>query len=55
MAPAILWPKAAEGATDPALLAAAAVTLAVGRWSGSVLGALAAGGAVLAAGLALGG
>lgn len=52
-APLVLWPAATDGAPDPARLAAAAATLAVGLWSKNVLYAIIAGLAVLYAGLAL--
>lgn len=40
IAPFILWPAATGGAPDAARLAAAAVTLGVGVWRKSVLGAV---------------
>jgi len=52
-APLVLWPAATDGAPDPARLAAAAATLAVGLWSKNVLYAIISGLAVLYAGLAL--
>lgn len=47
VAPAVVWPAATGGATDPARLAAALVTLAVGIAKRSVIGAILAGGATL--------
>ncbi len=53
VAPAVVWPPATGGDPDPARLAAAAVTLAVGALTRSVIGAVLAGLATLYAGLAL--
>ncbi|MFN4128709.1 MAG: AzlD domain-containing protein [Paracoccaceae bacterium] len=47
VAPAVLWPAATGGETDPARLAAACVTLAVGIATRSVIGAILAGGVTL--------
>jgi len=47
VAPAVIWPAATGGTADPARLAAAIVTIAVGWWSRSLLGAMAAGAATL--------
>lgn len=47
VAPAVLWPTATQGHTDPARLLAAIVTLGVGLMSRSMFGAIAAGLAVL--------
>lgn len=47
IAPLVLWPAATGGETDPARLAAAAVTLAVGLLTRSIFGAIAAGMGVL--------
>ena len=47
VAPAVLWPAATGGQTDPARLAAACVTLAVGIATRSVIGAILAGGMTL--------
>lgn len=47
VAPAVLWPAATGGETDPARLAAACVTLAVGIATRSVIGAILAGGMTL--------
>jgi len=47
VAPAVLWPAATGGDTDPARLAAACVTLAVGIATRSVIGAILAGGVTL--------
>lgn len=47
VAPAVLWPPATGGETDPARLAAACVTLAVGLVTRSVIGAILAGGVTL--------
>lgn len=54
IAPGILWPAATGGAPDAARLVAAAVTVAAGLLTRSVLGAILAGGAALALGLAAG-
>ena len=53
VAPLALWPAATGGQTDPARLLAALATVAAGLWTRSVLGAMAAGAAVLYAVLAL--
>lgn len=47
VAPLVLWPPATGGETDPARLAAAAATLAVGMLTRSVFGAIAVGMGVL--------
>ncbi|HFQ14811.1 MAG TPA: AzlD domain-containing protein [Rhodobacteraceae bacterium] len=47
VAPLVLWPEATGGQPDPARLAAAAVTLAVGLFSRNVLAAILSGGATL--------
>lgn len=47
-APLVVWPAATDGQTDPARLAAAIVTLAVGYVTRNLYAALAAGAAVLA-------
>ncbi|MDZ4095999.1 MAG: AzlD domain-containing protein [Paracoccaceae bacterium] len=47
VAPAVLWPAATGGETDPARLAAALATVAVGFAFRNVLVAILAGGAVL--------
>jgi hypothetical protein len=47
IAPAVLWPPATGGLTDPARLIAASVTLFVGVAFRSVIGAILAGGAAL--------
>ncbi len=47
VAPAVLWPQATGGDTDPARLAAALVTLAVGIIWRSLIGAILAGGCTL--------
>ena len=51
VAPLVLWPEATGGAPDPARLAAAAATLAVGASTRSVVGAVLAGMVALYAGL----
>lgn len=43
LAPLVLWPQATGGATDPARLLAAAVALAIGAATRSVLGAITGG------------
>ncbi|MFY0596904.1 MAG: AzlD domain-containing protein [Cognatishimia sp.] len=43
VAPLVLWPAATDGQLDPARLAAALVTLAVGYWRKNILFAVAAG------------
>jgi branched-subunit amino acid transport protein len=50
-APLVLWPAGSGGATDPARLLAALVTLAVGLWTRNLLAAFFAGAVVLYAGL----
>ena len=52
VAPGVLWPAATGGETDPARLAAALVTLAVGVATRSTMGAIVAGGITLFALLA---
>lgn len=47
VAPQVLWPNATGGETDPARLAAAAVTLAVGVLTRNVIGAILSGAATL--------
>ncbi|QFT57530.1 Branched-chain amino acid transport protein (AzlD) [Sulfitobacter sp. THAF37] len=47
VAPQVIWPNATGGETDPARLAAAVVTLAVGILSKSVIGAILSGAATL--------
>lgn len=47
VAPLVVWPEATGGAADPARLAAAAATLAVGAATRNVLAAVLAGFAVL--------
>lgn len=47
VAPLVVWPAATGGQPDPARLAAAAVTVAVGAWTKSVLAAIVAGAAAL--------
>lgn len=47
VAPAVLWPAATGGQTDPARLAAALATIAVGVLTRNVLAAVLAGGLVL--------
>lgn len=47
VAPQILWPAATDGQTDPARLAAACVTLAVGLWTKNLFAAIFAGAATL--------
>lgn len=53
VAPGVLWPAATEGQTDPARLAAATVTLAVGIATRSMIWAIAGGAVTLYAALAL--
>lgn len=55
VAPSVLWPAATGGEPDPARLAAAAVTLALGVATRSTLIAICAGVAALMLGLWLGG
>lgn len=47
VAPLVVWPAAADGATDPARILAAVVTLAVGFWARNVLWAMGAGAVTL--------
>lgn len=49
VAPAVLWPEAMGGQTDPARLLAAAATVLVGAYTRQMMAAIAAGAAVLAA------
>lgn len=51
VAPFVLWPSATGGEPDAARLAAAAATFAVGVWTRSVVGAIAAGALTLYLGL----
>lgn len=51
VAPAVLWPEATGSTPDPARLAAAFATLAVGYFTGRTLGAIFCGAVVLYAGL----
>ena len=53
VAPLVLWPSVTGGTPDPARLAAAVATLAVGLLTKNVLLAILAGGVVLTLGLAL--
>lgn len=53
VAPLVLWPQAADGEVEPARLAAALVTLAIGLWTRNVLLAILSGGVTLYAMLAL--
>jgi branched-subunit amino acid transport protein len=53
VAPLVIWPAATGGEPDPARMAAAAMTLAVGLWTKSVLWAMGAGAVTLYAVLAL--
>lgn len=55
VAPLVVWPAATGGTLDPARMAAAAATLAVGLATRSVVGSVLAGMAVLYAGLWLAG
>ncbi|QIE41753.1 AzlD domain-containing protein [Meridianimarinicoccus aquatilis] len=43
VAPLILWPQATGGSPEPARIAAASVTLAVGLWTRNVIAAVVAG------------
>lgn len=43
VAPLVVWPAATGGAPDPARLAAALITLAVGMWTKNLMAAIAAG------------
>lgn len=47
VAPLVLWPAAVDGQPDPARLAAACVTVAVGYWSKGVVLAMLSGAATL--------
>lgn len=47
VAPAVIWPAATGGQTDPARLAAALATLAVGFATRNMIAAIVAGGVVL--------
>ena len=47
VAPLVIWPQATGGEPDPARMLAALATIAVGLWTRSVLGAMAAGAGVL--------
>jgi len=47
VAPQVIWPAATQGQTDPARLAAAAATIAVGLITKNVLAAIFAGAATL--------
>jgi branched-subunit amino acid transport protein len=47
VAPLVVWPAATGGATDPPRMIAAAVALAVGAWTRSVLNAIFGGMAAL--------
>ncbi len=47
VAPLVIWPEATHGMLDPARLAAAVATLAVGMITKSVIWAIAAGGSTL--------
>ena len=47
VAPLVLWPAATDGQPDPARLAAALVTVAVGYWSKGVVVAMLSGAATL--------
>jgi branched-subunit amino acid transport protein len=49
VAPAVLWPAASHGQTDPVRLAAATATVAIGVLSRNFMAAIAAGVAVLLA------
>ena len=53
VAPLVVWPQATDGTPDPARLAAALVTLAVGLATKNVILAIALGAGTLMAGLAL--
>lgn len=53
VAPLVIWPAATGGALDPARMAAAVVTVAVGFWRRSVLWGMIAGAVVLYAMLAV--
>jgi len=47
VAPLVLWPSATDGQPDPARLAAAAVTVAVGYWTKGVVLAMMSGAGTL--------
>ncbi|MEL6640484.1 MAG: AzlD domain-containing protein [Pseudomonadota bacterium] len=51
VAPLVVWPEATDGVIDPARLAAALVSLAVGYWKKNVLWAIGAGAVTLYLGL----
>lgn len=53
VAPLVLWPAATGGDLDPARMAAAVATVAIGLWRRSVLAGMMAGIVVLYAGLGL--
>ena len=53
VAPLVVWPDATGGDLDPARMAAAIATLAVGIWKKNLLWAIGAGAATLYAGLYL--
>lgn len=53
IAPLVVWPQATGGQPDPARLAAAAVTLAIGVWTKNVLLSILCGAGTLFALLAL--
>ena len=53
VAPLVIWPAATGGDLDPARMAAACVTVAVGMWRRSVLAGMIAGAVVLYAVLGL--
>ena len=53
VAPLVVWPEATGGLPDPARMAAALVTLAIGLWTRNVLFAILGGGVTLYAMLAL--
>lgn len=55
VAPLVVWPEATGGSPDPARLAAAAATVAIGLWSRNVLASVAGGMATLYAVQALAG
>ena len=51
VAPLVVWPQATDGTPEPARMAAAVVTLAVGIWTRNVLLAITCGAITLYAGL----
>jgi branched-subunit amino acid transport protein len=55
VAPLVLWPAGTGGDLDPARLAAAFVTVALGVWTRNVSAAILGGAATLVLGLWLGG